>query len=102
MKVENKNNIYIKEAELNRVDDEYLWMWNKGKIFSSYQTYAMNSYSKINNALRFDIPVNYCTYNDIKSIDKIFETMPDEHLSDKPEIVYRGITAELILQSLFL
>lgn len=95
MKIGSKNNIYIKEPELNRVDDEYLWMWNKGKIFSSYQTYTMNRYSEINDALRFDMPVSYCTYDDIKNIDKIFETMPDEHLSDEPEIVYRGITKDI-------
>ncbi len=91
------NSVNIFDTKLfNEVDDSQYLEWNRHKIFNQYKKYCLNGYYKdVNDSLRTNSPVNLQTYDIIQGMDKIFETMPAKHLSNKPEVVYRGISDDI-------
>ena len=78
--------------------DTQIEEWCSSKEFGAYRRYTQNGYfEKINFALRFGFTNDFLVNNDILSLDKLFETLPNKIKNKTPLTVYRGtiLTKEL-------
>lgn len=65
--------------------------WTTSKDFDAYKRYSMNSYfEKINGSLRTGTTNDFFVLEDIKKLDNLFKTIPEEIKPDNEMIVYRG------------